>query len=175
MNKEELMTLPVQGTLHCSCIEHCFLFKKSLGWGWGMGGREGATLVGGRRQRSGFCGQVWVGGWAGADGWDGWVSEGGYWAGVGWGGYGYGRVLGWCWVWAGVGVGFSVGVVGRDLTGRNLDCAWARVGVRVLDWGGGLGGECSGVGRRGGEWGIAGAVVLAGWRMWREGGHHREA
>ncbi len=27
MNKEELMTLPMpQGTLHCSCLEHCFLF-----------------------------------------------------------------------------------------------------------------------------------------------------
>ncbi len=27
MNKEELMTLPTrQGTSHCSCLEHCFLF-----------------------------------------------------------------------------------------------------------------------------------------------------
>ena len=27
MNKEELMTLPMlQGTSHCSCLEHCFLF-----------------------------------------------------------------------------------------------------------------------------------------------------
>ncbi len=27
MNKEELMTLPtLQGTSHCSCLEHCFLF-----------------------------------------------------------------------------------------------------------------------------------------------------
>ncbi len=25
MNKEELMTLLAQGTLHCSCLEHCFL------------------------------------------------------------------------------------------------------------------------------------------------------
>ncbi len=29
MNKEELMTLPVQGTSHCSCLEHCFLFDSS--------------------------------------------------------------------------------------------------------------------------------------------------
>ncbi len=27
MNKEELTTLPVQGTSHCSCLEHCFLFR----------------------------------------------------------------------------------------------------------------------------------------------------
>ncbi len=27
MNKEELTTLPtLQGTLHCSCLEHCFSF-----------------------------------------------------------------------------------------------------------------------------------------------------
>ena len=27
MNKEELMTLlPLQGTSHCSCLEHCFSF-----------------------------------------------------------------------------------------------------------------------------------------------------
>ncbi len=27
MNKEELMTLAMlQGTSHCSCLEHCFLF-----------------------------------------------------------------------------------------------------------------------------------------------------
>ena len=27
MNKEELMTLPTpQGTSHCSCLQHCFLF-----------------------------------------------------------------------------------------------------------------------------------------------------
>ncbi len=26
MNKEELTTLLVQGTSHCSCLEHCFLF-----------------------------------------------------------------------------------------------------------------------------------------------------
>ncbi len=30
MNKEELMTLPtLQGTSHCSCLEHCFLFYKA--------------------------------------------------------------------------------------------------------------------------------------------------
>ncbi len=26
MNKEELTTLPAQGTSHCSCLEHCLLF-----------------------------------------------------------------------------------------------------------------------------------------------------
>ncbi len=26
MNKEELMPLPAQGTSHCSCLEHGFLF-----------------------------------------------------------------------------------------------------------------------------------------------------
>ncbi len=30
MNKEELTTLlMLQGTLHCSCLEHCFLFPIS--------------------------------------------------------------------------------------------------------------------------------------------------
>ena len=29
INKEELMTLPMpQGTSHCSCLEHCLLFRK---------------------------------------------------------------------------------------------------------------------------------------------------
>ncbi len=32
MNKEELTTLPtLQGTSHCSCLEHCFLFAVETG------------------------------------------------------------------------------------------------------------------------------------------------
>ncbi len=33
MNKEELTTLPMpQGTSHCSCLEHCFLFAGAVWW-----------------------------------------------------------------------------------------------------------------------------------------------
>ena len=33
MNKEELITLPMpQGTSHCGCLEHCFLFVPQLGF-----------------------------------------------------------------------------------------------------------------------------------------------
>ncbi len=53
MNKEELMTLPTpQGTSHCSCIEHCFLFMKNTGDGKGTHARE--------RSRSMTCSWIFM-------------------------------------------------------------------------------------------------------------------